>query len=123
MTERYDVTEDERAGAQQVVEIVERDGDQISRAELGLLLDEILIRLGWLEQAISQPDLPSGIRAVTVGDAVEAFRGNCWDDHHDGGEHKFDLLLARKVMLAIGYPEAEVDSRESIADLEDHSDW
>src|SRR5262252_2378864 len=110
MTE-HDVTEDEQAAARQVTEIVERDGDQISRAELGLLLDEILIRLGWLEQAISAPDWAAQIRAVTVGDAVEAFRGNCWDDHHDGGEHKFDLLLARKVMLAIGYPEAAVDSR------------
>lgn len=97
--------------------------DDLTDDELRACLTHILWEQGFMRSAIDCTDSREQIRAVTVADAVEAFRGNCWDDHAEGGEHKFDLLLCRKVMLALGWPADEIDSRESIDDLEDHSDW
>ena len=54
-----------------------------------LILHEILFDAGFMRSAIDCDDSPGG---VTVLDALRSFQGNCWDDQHEGGAHRQDLI-------------------------------
>lgn len=64
-----------------------------------LMLHEILFDAGFMLAAIDCADSPAG---VTVLDALEAFRGNCWDDQHDGGAHRQDLIDVNRLFSWLG---------------------
>jgi hypothetical protein len=77
-----------------------------------LLIRESLVDSEFLWLAIMLP--PGGERAeVTVLDAVTSFQGNCWDDQHDGGAHRRDLVDANRLLGWIGRP----DLRDDYADV------
>jgi hypothetical protein len=65
---------------------------------LGMISD-IVADLGWLMIEVRAADDPLG---VEVRDALRAFQGGCWDDQHDGGAHKQDLIDVNRIWLWYG---------------------
>jgi hypothetical protein len=39
---------------------------------------------------------------VTVAGMLDVFRGNCWDDQHDGGAHRQDLIDVNRLIIHLG---------------------
>lgn len=88
---------------------------------------EILVQQEFLVSEIEDADTPKDALKVTVQDALEAFQGNCYDDQHDGGAHKEDLILVNRVYQWAGMSELQ-DNCESIQELpedkdEDSEEW
>jgi hypothetical protein len=68
------------------------------------ILDEILFDAGFARLAIETAD---DRLAVTIADVLEAFRGNCWDDQHDGGAHRQDLIDVNRLVRYLGDPDGD----------------
>ena len=81
------------------------DVDQAKQALLGIL--EAVP--GWV--FIEAEDNPTKVANIRVVDVVVAHRDNLWDDQHDGGAHKDDLLEANRLLLWLGYAELCDDYR------------
>ena len=58
---------------------------------------------------------------------LEAFRGNCWDDQHDGGAHRQDLVDVNRLFGYLGAPEIRDDLDDVLAlvadDASDEERW
>jgi hypothetical protein len=68
------------------------------------ILGEILFDAGFARLAIETAD---DRLAVTLADVLEAFRGNCWDDQHDGGAHRQDLIDVNRLVRYLGDPDGD----------------
>jgi hypothetical protein len=73
-----------------------------------LVMQEILVDTEFLY--LTAVDPPSGERGeVTLVDAVTTFAGNCWDDQHDGGAHRQNLIDANRLLIWLGRPDLTDD--------------
>jgi hypothetical protein len=82
-------------------------------------LRHILFESGVFENNLDAPR--AALAQMTLPAAVDAFIGNCWDDHHDGGEHREDLRLAYRLLEWLGVRVDQLVYAE-IARLGDHTD-
>jgi hypothetical protein len=98
-------------------EVTALDEEQM-RAEL----TEIILGQGFMASVIECEDDPAKVATLSVTDALHAFIGNCWGDHHDGGEHRRDLRLAHRLLEWMG---AAVDPGvyQQIDNLGDPTIW
>lgn len=81
----------------------------LSDEEARQILDRILFGEGegggFMASAIDGVASGQAILDVTVRDALEAFQGNCWDNQHDGGANKGDLIEVNRLFRWLGAPE------------------
>lgn len=85
----------------------------LSDETAALILGEILFGHGFAQSAIDSAD---NRLAVTLLDMLEAFRGNCWDDQHDGGAHRRDLIDVNRLLGYLGAPQIR-DDLDEVLDL------
>jgi hypothetical protein len=89
-----------------------------------MILHEILFEQGFAQSAI---DCADNRLAVTLLDMLEAFRGNCWDDQHEGGAHRQDLIDVNRLFGYLDAPEIRDDLDDVLAlvadDASDEERW
>jgi hypothetical protein len=88
---------------------------------------EVLVDLEFLTSAMDCEDTPKQSLQVTVLGCLEDFQGNCFDDQHDGGAHREDLILVNRIYQWAGQTESQ-DNCASILELpedegEDSEEW
>lgn len=90
----------------------------------GQITCEILVEAGFMRAAIECADNVAG---VTVLDALLAFHGNCWDDQHEGGAHRQDLIDVNRLFGWLSRPDLQDDFDEVHAlvgdDTPDEERW
>lgn len=108
-TEDLDVAVDPAAGVTEWADAYPVLTDQAATA----LLADVMFDAGFLHHAMLSADGDGA--EVTVLEIVLGFIGNCWDDQHDGGAHRRDLINANRLLGWLGRDDMQDGLAEVLA--------